>query len=265
MFHQRPKKSLGQHFLNSTDYARAVADALAPDAANVVEVGPGRGMLTQFLVNRFDTLLLVEKDALLTHDLVARWGHTEGVIIHEADFLSLDLQAFWGERAYSIVGNFPYNISSQIVFKALDHRQRVLEIVGMFQLEMARRIVASPGTKDYGILSVLVSSAYEGSLLFKVPPGAFSPPPKVMSAVIRLKRKPDYEPPCQFGSLRQIVRSAFGQRRKMLRNSLKGLLPDSTLRVESMFQKRPEQLTLEEFVDLALQYERFRRPQGPGS
>ena len=254
------KKSLGQHFLHSVEYARAVADAIGDETRHVVEVGPGRGMLTQFLVGRFDPLLLIEKDSVLAASISERWGAEPGVIVCEADFLSFDLAAFWGDRSYSIVGNFPYNISSQIVFRMLDHREHVPELVGMFQFEMARRIVAAPGSKDYGIISVMTAVAYEGKLLFKVPPGAFTPKPRVNSAVIRLRRKASFALPCEYRSLQIVVRSAFGQRRKMLRNSLKGLLPDKTLQSDALFQRRPEELTITEFVDLALQYESVRHP-----
>jgi 16S rRNA (adenine1518-N6/adenine1519-N6)-dimethyltransferase len=255
----RPKKSLGQHFLNSTDYARAVANAINQDTKNVVEIGPGRGMLTQYLLGRFERLLLIEKDALLAHELEERWGSEPGITVREADFLDFNLNEFWRDSDYSLVGNFPYNISSQIVFRALEHREHVKEVIGMFQLEMAQRIVASPGTKDYGILSVLTATAYEGRLLFRVPTGAFTPPPKVTSAVIRLRRKSNYQLPCSFGALRIVVRSAFGMRRKMLRNSLKGLLPEQTLLHDPLFERRPERLSMEEFVDLALQYEAFQK------
>jgi 16S rRNA (adenine1518-N6/adenine1519-N6)-dimethyltransferase len=257
-FLNRPKKSLGQHFLNSTDFARAVADAISPGTRNVVEVGPGRGMLTQFLIGRFDRLLLIEKDTALAQGLAERWGSQPGVVVREADFLDFDLAGFWRDVDYSVVGNFPYNISSQIVIRVLDQRAHVSEMVGMFQLEVAQRIVASPGSKDYGILSVLTAAAYDGKLLFRVPPGAFSPPPKVMSAVIRLSRKSGFDLPCSYQSLRTVVRQAFGQRRKMLRNSLRGLLAEETLRSNVLFERRPEQLSLEEFVELALQFEALR-------
>ncbi len=255
----RAKKSLGQHFLHEVDFARRIAAATVGESGNVIEVGPGQGMLTQFLVGRFEQLLLIEKDTLLTQYILERWGSDPGIAIREADFLSFDLVGFWGTRQFSLVGNFPYNISSQIIFRMLDVRDQIPELVGMFQYEMARRIVSGPGSKEYGILSVLTATAYEGRLLFKVPAGAFNPPPKVESAVIRLTRKKDFSLPCDFQSLRIVVRAAFGQRRKMLRNSLKGLLPDETLLGDTLFQRRPEQISVAEFVDLAVKYELLRK------
>jgi 16S rRNA (adenine1518-N6/adenine1519-N6)-dimethyltransferase len=254
----RAKKSLGQHFLHEVDFARRIAGAVHGESGNVVEVGPGQGMLTQFLVGRFHRLLLIEKDTLLSQLVIDRWGSDPAVTVREADFLSFDLHEFWGTQQFSLVGNFPYNISSQIVFRMLDMRDQIPELVGMFQYEMARRIVSGPGSKEYGILSVLAATAYEGRLLFKVPAGAFKPPPKVESAVIRMVRKKDYSLPCDYQSLRIVVRAAFGQRRKMLRNSLKSLLPDETLLQDTLFERRPEQISVSEFVDIAMKYELLR-------
>ncbi len=162
----------------------------------------------------------------------------------------------FGTNQYSVAGNFPYNISSQIVFRVLEKYGHVPELVGMFQYEMARRIVSGPGSKEYGIISVLTASRYFGRLLFSVPPGAFMPPPKVDSAVIHLRRHVDPELPCQFRSLQVVVKTAFGQRRKMLRNSLAPLFPSGTLD-EAFFQQRPEQLSLAEFIDIAVRFEKI--------
>lgn len=246
---------MGQHFLHEVEYARRIAGVVQSGTRNVVEVGPGRGMLTQFLVGRFDHLLLIEKDTELAMHISARWSGDVSVVVCEADFLSFDLKSYWGARQFSIVGNFPYNISSQIVFRMLELRDQVPELVGMFQYEMARRIVAGPGSKEYGILSVLTATAYEGRILFKVPPGAFVPAPKVDSAVIHLVRKKDFSLPCDYSALRLVVKAAFGQRRKMLRNSLKSLLPESLLQGNTLFQRRPEQISVLEFIELAKTFE----------
>lgn len=252
------KKSLGQHFLHAVEYARRIAGAISGETRHVVEVGPGQGMLTQFLVGRFDQLLLIEKDTVLAALISDRWGADPSITICEADFLKFDLTAYWGRRQFSLVGNFPYNISSQIVFRMLEMRDQIPELVGMFQYEMARRIVAPPGSKEYGILSVLTATTYDGRLLFRVPPGAFNPPPKVDSAVIQLLRKKEYALPCDYHSLRLVVKAAFGQRRKMLRNSLKSVLPDDVLHENALFQRRPEQISVLEFIDIAKTYEDLR-------
>jgi 16S rRNA (adenine1518-N6/adenine1519-N6)-dimethyltransferase len=251
------KKSLGQHFLHEVSYAQRIAEAISPDIRYAVEVGPGHGMLTRFLIGRFDHLLLIEKDAVLARTAHEKWA-SDHISVREADFLTFDLRAYWGERSFAVIGNFPYNISSQIVFRVLELRDQIPEMVGMFQYEMARRILSGPGSKDYGILSVLTATSYYGRMLFKVPPGAFSPPPKVESAAIRLERKADYTMPCDFNSLRRVVRCAFGQRRKMLRNSLKPLFSEKTLLDDVLFQKRPEQVSVPEFIDLAIRYESGR-------
>jgi 16S rRNA (adenine1518-N6/adenine1519-N6)-dimethyltransferase len=252
------KKSLGQHFLHEVDIARRIADAVGPSIRFATEVGPGHGMLTQFLIGRFERLLLIEKDRELAALCTQKFLNNPEVSVREADILTFDLLAFWENRQFLVIGNFPYNISSQIVFRVLELRDHVPEMIGMFQYEMARRIVAGPGTKDYGILSVLTSVMYESRILFKVSAGAFNPPPKVESAVVLLARKASIDLPCTLHSLRLVVKTAFGQRRKMLRNSLRGLFADQTILSEVLFQKRPEQLGVQEFIDIAMRYEQFR-------
>ena len=251
----RAKKSLGQHFLHAVEYAKRIAAALNEANRYVVEVGPGLGVLTQFLTGRFEKLLLIEKDAHLAQLLTVQYRDDTGVDVREADFLTFNLSEYWDGKQFSIVGNFPYNISSQIVFRMLEYRDQVPELVGMFQYEMAKRLLSGPGSKDYGIISVLTAVAYEGQQLFRVPPGAFNPPPRVESAVIRLTRKKNYALPCAYDSLRIVVRVAFNQRRKMLRNSLKSLFPEEAFLKDDLFTRRPEQLTLNEFIDLAMKYE----------
>jgi 16S rRNA (adenine1518-N6/adenine1519-N6)-dimethyltransferase len=252
------KKSLGQHFLHVRQYAERLISAIDPDVKNVVEVGPGPGMLTGYLVNlsHLERILLVEKDTHLASALAIRYAPDPRITVVEADFLDFDLLGFWGDQSFLVVGNFPYNISSQIVFKILDIRDSVPGLIGMFQYEMARRIIAGPGSKEYGVISVLTATTYRGVMLYKVPPGAFHPPPKVDSAVIKLVRKGDYSLPCRYHSLRVVVKAAFGQRRKMLRNSLKGLIPDLS---SPFFEKRPEQVTFSDFIDLALQFEQMQQ------
>lgn len=252
------KKSLGQHFLHEVAIAKRIAYLVKGESGNVVEVGPGTGMLTQFLIGRFERLLLIEKDKLLAEHNALRWKDDPSVFVQEADILEYDLRSFWGDQQFSLVGNFPYNISSQILFGMLALRDQIPEMIGMFQYEMAKRIISGPGSKDYGILSVLAATAYDSAMLFKVSPGAFNPPPKVESAVIRLTRKAQYSLPCDFHSLRIVVKAAFGQRRKMLRNSLKALFPENTIESEAFFQRRPEQVSVSEFVDLAVRYEQTR-------
>jgi 16S rRNA (adenine1518-N6/adenine1519-N6)-dimethyltransferase len=248
------KKSLGQHFLKEPVFAERLALAVTDGTRNIVEIGPGTGALTKFLIGRSERLLLVEKDTALAQKATALWVAEPSVHVIEADILKYDLRKFFGNEAFTIVGNFPYNISSQILFLALSLWESVPEFIGMFQYEVAKRIVSGPGNKDYGILSVLTAARYSGNILYSVPAGAFNPPPKVKSAVIRLVRKEHFTLPCAFGSLQTIVRAAFGQRRKMMRNSLKPFLPDE-VSSEPLYRKRPEQLGLDLFIEIALIYE----------
>lgn len=250
------KKSLGQHFLRDRNIAMRIASAVSPDTRRVLEVGPGHGMLTQFLAGRFETLLLVEKDAQLAEKMRAAYAAQPSVHVAEADFLTYDMVGFFQHRQFSLVGNFPYYISSQIVFRMLEFKEQVPEMIGMFQYEMARRIVAGPGSKEYGIISVLASAAYTGEMLFRVAPGSFDPPPNVESAVIRLTRKENFSLPCKERTLRMVVKTAFGQRRKMMRNTLRAVLPVHVL-VDPIFVKRPEQLPLAAFIEIALLVEQY--------
>ena len=173
--------------------------------------------------------------------------------MHEGDFLRFDPTTIIGDAPFAIIGNFPYNISSQILFKMLDHRTQVPELVGMFQREMAARVVAPPGNKTYGVISVLVQAYYEGDYLFTVKKGCFQPPPKVTSAVIRLSRKTNQTLGCDHRLFRRVVKQAFSQRRKMLRNTMKSLVPKSDFLQDKFLQQRPEQLSVEEFVQLTNQ------------
>lgn len=249
----KAKKSFGQHFLNREEIAERIADSLTINNAAghpVLEVGPGKGMLTKHLLAKYPALKVVEADADMVNYLHKYYPQLENHVI-AGDFLKVDLAAVFSQQNFSLIGNFPYNISSQIVFHMIQYRAYIPEMVGMFQKEMADRIIAKPGGKDYGVISVLAQAYYSGKTLFNVDKSCFSPPPKVQSAVIRLVRKENQDLGCDEKLFRQVVKTAFNQRRKMLRNTLKPLFPEGSSALEDVFfQKRPEQLGLEEFVDL---------------
>lgn len=246
----RPKKALGQHFLTDQSVAQAIVAALR-GAGPVLEVGPGMGVLTQYLLKRSDIdLKVVEIDTesvawLLEHFPQIAKG------LYEADFLKLDLShLFAGD--FAIIGNFPYNISSQIFFKVLDFRSQVPEVVCMIQKEVAERIAAGPGSKTYGILSVLLQAWYDIEYLFTVGEGCFVPPPKVKSAVIRLTRNSRPALDCDENLFKQIVKTTFNQRRKTIRNSIKPLLSSRSAGADGLpfLDARPEQLSVEDFITL---------------
>lgn len=246
----RAKKHLGQHFLKDMNIARQITEGLTGHGGytEVLEIGPGMGVLTRFLLeNPTFTTYVIEIDTesvayLKTHfeDLTPR--------IIEGDFLKFDSSTVF-EKPYAIIGNFPYNISSQIFFRALEIRDKIPEIVCMLQKEVAQRIASPPGNKDYGILSVLLQAFYDIDYLVSVPPGAFDPPPKVQSGVIRLRRNGTSALACDEKLFFRVVKTAFNQRRKTLRNALKpiGELPEHPL-----LTKRAEQLSVSQFVELTL-------------
>lgn len=247
----RAKKALGQHFLTDQSIAKGIVDALKGN--KVLEVGPGMGVLTQYLLKRPDTLLkCIEID---TESVVYLKKHFpalgEGLV--EGDFLKMELEGLF-EGTYSVIGNFPYNISSQIFFKILEVKDEVPEVVCMIQKEVAERIAEKPGTKTYGILSVFLQAWYDIEYLFTVGSGAFNPPPKVQSAVIRLTRNSRTDLGCNEKLFRTIVKSSFGMRRKTLRNSLKpiinGLPAGSVDTTDPVFDLRPERLSVEDFIAL---------------
>jgi len=255
----KAKKSYGQHFLTSEVISERIADSLElTDTYNdVLEVGPGQGMLTKYLLKGNYNLKVVEADRDMVTYLNLHYPELSENIISE-DFLKLKLEEVMGDN-FAVIGNFPYNISSQIVFKILICRDFVPEMVGMFQKEMAERIVAPPGSKTYGVISVLTQAFYDGKYLFTVKPGSFNPPPRVNSAVIRLTRKPNYEDlGCDHKLFRQIVKLSFGQRRKMLRNTMKSLIKGSPILEEPLFRERPEQLSVEAFIELTNLVEQTR-------
>jgi 16S rRNA (adenine1518-N6/adenine1519-N6)-dimethyltransferase len=242
------KKCLGQHFLRDKNIAHKIVSALSQKPLTIIEVGPGTGILTEFLVQQKDLdLYLVEVDLGLVSYLKKTYPSLQGRII-AADFLKLELaQLHHGPVA--IIGNFPYNISSQIFFKVLEHRQQVHEVVGMIQKEVAERLTAKSGSKVYGLLSVLLQAFYDLEYLFTVGPQVFSPPPKVQSAVIRLRRNSTLQLDVDEKLFFRVVKAGFQQRRKTLRNALKPLLP-ATPPPPLLLAKRAEQLTVADFVAL---------------
>jgi len=242
----KPKKSLGQHFLNDANIARKIAASLrcADEHSLVVEIGPGSGFMTQFLVDNPYKLLLIETDRESIEYLHERFPNMHENILHR-DVLSVDLSQL-SSTPVSVIGNMPYNISGPLLFMALEQRPMLKEWVGMLQKEVADRIVAKPSTKAYGILSVLLQAYFDTEMLFTVPPGVFIPPPKVNSAVIRLVPKTTDIPKCDYQELKILVKTAFNQRRKTMRNSLKNYFPPEKL-ADPFFTKRPEELNWREF------------------
>ncbi|MCB0642688.1 MAG: 16S rRNA (adenine(1518)-N(6)/adenine(1519)-N(6))-dimethyltransferase RsmA [Phaeodactylibacter sp.] len=248
----KPKKSYGQHFLTSETTAQRIANSLEGRQAydQVLEVGPGKGMLTKYLMEQDFTLRVVEADPDMVAYLQQHYPDLGDAIIG-GNFLRLRLDEVMQEKPFALIGNFPYNISSQILIKMVEYKAFIPELVGMFQLELAERVVAPPGSKVYGVISVLVQAYYSGSLLFRVKKGSFFPPPKVESAVIRLTRKDDGPLGCDERLFRTVVKVAFGQRRKMLRNTMKSLVGKNTEVLKTpFFQQRPEQLGVPDFVEL---------------
>jgi len=245
----RPKKAIGQHFLKDTSIARKIVDALGTCTLPVLEVGPGTGVLTQFLIERPGTdLRAVEIDSESITYLRSHFPELQNRLV-QADFLQLDLNTFF-RSPFAVIGNFPYHISSQIFFKILDHRDMVPLVVGMVQKEVAERMATLPGSKTYGILSVLLQAWYDIEYLFTVPEHLFLPPPKVKSAVIRLTRNNRATLPCDELLFKQVVKTTFNQRRKTIRNSLKQILGSIPLPEHPLLALRPEQLGVEQFIEL---------------
>lgn len=246
----KPKKHLGQHFLKDLNIAKKIADSLTGKGyKKVLEIGPGTGVLTRFLLEKDFEISVVEIDLESITYLEKHFPKLNDRII-STDFLKLSLEDFFNEPV-AIIGNFPYNISSQIVFKALENKALIPEFAGMFQKEVALRIAAGPGSKTYGIISVLTQVFYDVEYLFTVPPHVFNPPPKVDSGVIRLVRKTDTSLPVSKILFRKVVKTAFNQRRKTLRNSLKSLDLSKKLQEDAIFALRPEQLSVSQFIELA--------------
>lgn len=251
----KAKKHLGQHFLTDLSIARRIADSLHDSpTAQSLEVGPGMGVLTQYLIPREDLKLQVAE--IDTESVTYLRAHYPTLEIIEGDFLALDLDQLYPEGV-NIIGNFPYNISSQIFFKVLDHKNSVPQIVGMLQKEVAARIAATPTGKEYGILSVLLQAFYDVEYLFEVPPTVFNPPPKVQSAVIRLTRNSVQDLGCDPVLFKQVIKTTFNQRRKTIRNSLKAQFPNITGDHE-LLALRPERLGVQQFVELTNFIETFK-------
>ena len=247
----KAKKRLGQHFLNNQAIAQDIAEAVLTPDAHVLEIGPGMGVLTQYLLQReFPQFAVIELDEESVEYLQTHYPELGNNLIH-GDFLQYPLSGFY-EGPKVIVGNFPYNISSQILFKVLDEKETVVELVGMFQKEVAERVCARSGNKQYGILSVLLQAFYDTEYLFTVGEHEFTPPPQVKSAVIRLTRNFDKKLSCDEKTFRTVVKTAFNYRRKTLRNALQSLPFDpSFVETEPLFTKRAEQLSLGDFEYLA--------------
>ena len=255
----KAKKHLGQHFLKDEGIAKDIADTLSLKGyKNVVEIGPGTGVLTKYLLQNDIDLVAMDLDSdsitylnnnfPLEHPEVLSGKGSFKVI--EADFLKHDLQELFGKEQFAITGNFPYNISTQIVFKMLEIKEQVPEFSGMFQKEVAARICEKEGNKTYGILSVLVQAFYDAEYLFTVDPQVFDPPPKVQSGVLRLKRKENFELDCDEKLFFKVVKAAFNHRRKTLRNSLKSFALSDILKEDAIFDRRPEQMAVADFIAL---------------
>lgn len=254
----RAKKHLGQHFLTDLNIAKKIADILSlKNYAHVLEIGPGMGILTQFLLAKETDVHVIEIDRESVEFLQANFLKLSGKIISN-DFLKFDIATYFNRQPFAVIGNFPYNISSQIVFRALELRHLIPEFGGMFQKEVAERICEKPGSKTYGILSVLVQAFYDAEYLFTVSENVFNPPPKVKSGVLKLTRKANYTLDCDEKLFFTVVKTAFQQRRKTLRNSLKSFLLSDNLKENTIFGKRPEQLSVDEFIALTLLLENDR-------
>lgn len=244
----RAKKGLGQHFLKDRNIASRIADSLTGEGYNsVIEIGPGMGILTGFLLERnFKDFRVIEIDNESVHFLEANFPQLTNII--RGDFLVLDIDSLFQEKV-GVIGNFPYNISTQILFKVLEHRDKIIEVTGMLQKEVAERICAGPGSKTYGILSVLLQAFYNIEYLFTVSEGVFSPPPKIKSGVVRLRRNEIRNLGCNEILFKKVVKACFNQRRKTLRNSVRAAF-ELNSEEYPLFHLRPEQLTVNQFVDL---------------
>ena len=247
----RPKKNLGQHFLTDLDVARRIADTVdAAPGLPILEIGPGMGVLTQYLAGKGRELRAVEIDRESVAYLQSRFPALAGKVVG-GDFLRMDLGEVFGGGEFVLTGNYPYDISSQILFKMVDCRRLIPCCTGMVQREVALRMAADPGSKAYGILSVMIQAWYDVEYLFTVDETVFNPPPKVKSAVVRMLRNGRGELGCDERLFRRVVKAVFGQRRKMLRVSLRQIVPvGSPLLAGEEMTRRPEELSVDEFVEL---------------
>ena len=246
----KAKKHLGQHFLKDENIAKKIADTLSLKGYDdVLEIGPGMGVLTKHLLDKDTTTHVIEIDTESVDYLKNNYLNLSDRI-YEKDFLRYDLNLVFKGKSFAIIGNFPYNISSQIVIKTLEMRDQIPEFSGMFQKEVAKRICSKEGNKVYGILSVLTQAFYDAEYLFTVPPSVFNPPPKVDSGVLLLTRKENYTLPCDEKLFFRVVKTGFQQRRKTLRNSLKVFNLSDNLKANTIFGQRPEQLSVAQFIEL---------------
>ncbi len=244
------KKHLGQHFLKDEGIAKDIADTLSLEGySKILEIGPGMGVLTKYLLDKPTETFVIEIDKESVEYLGVHYPKLNDHIISK-DFLKYNLNEVFNNEPFAIIGNFPYNISTQIVFKTLEMRHQIPEFSGMFQKEVAQRICEKKGSKVYGILSVLTQAFYDAEYLFTVPPEVFNPPPKVDSGVLRLRRKENYTLPCDEKLFFRVVKTAFQQRRKTLRNSLKSFNFSDNLKEDTIFDLRPEQLTVDQFIEI---------------
>ena len=251
----RAKKHLGQHFLKDETIAKKISETLTfKGYKNVLEIGPGMGVLTKYLLEEDIELVAMDLDKESISYLEANYLN-KNLKLLEADFLRYDFSDIFGEEEFAITGNFPYNISTQIVFKTLENKEKVPEFTGMFQKEVAQRICAKEGNKTYGILSVLTQAFYDAEYLFTVPPTVFNPPPKVESGVLRLTRKKSLTLECSEKMLYKVVKTSFQQRRKTLRNSLKSFNLSDKIKEDAIFGQRPEHLSVAEFIMLTKKLE----------
>ena len=252
----KAKKHLGQHFLKDLSVARSITDALSGESyTNIVEIGPGMGVLTQYLLKKDFITHVIELDRESVSYLQSEYPQLSQRI-YSANFLKLNLETIT-DQPFALIGNFPYNISSQILFKALDYKDQIPEIVGMFQKEVAERVSSIPGNKKYGIISVLVQAYYNIEYLFTVDEDVFDPPPKVKSGVIRLSRNDEKKLECNEKFFKKVVKQAFSQRRKTLRNALKPLIGKSGFN-DPKLELRAERLSVKDFVYLTNQLERIQ-------
>jgi 16S rRNA (adenine1518-N6/adenine1519-N6)-dimethyltransferase len=250
----KPKKHLGQHFLKDESVCVKMVAAVPQLEAKmpILEIGPGTGALTKYLLKRTDfETHVIELDSESVQYLQVHYSELQGKI-HYLDFLKVDLAALMGSEPFLVFGNFPYNISSQILFKVLDYKDQIPMVVGMFQKEVAERIATPPGSKQYGIISVLLQAFYDIEYLFTVNEEVFDPPPKVKSGVIKLVRNNTITLDCDERDFKRVVKTAFQQRRKTLRNSLKSMIGDHIDTSMPIFRERPEQLSVNDFVELTI-------------
>ena len=256
----RAKKHLGQHFLTDKNICRKIADQYTAHMGckRVLELGPGMGALTEFLLEREElSVSVMDVDTESIEYLKVHFPKLDGKIF-EADFLRADLKKFMGDEPFSVVGNFPYNISSQILFKCLEYRNQIPEIMGMFQKEVAERVAEKPGSKQYGILSVILQAFYDIKYCFTVDEHVFNPPPKVKSGVIRCTRNERQDLGCDEELFIRIVKMSFNQRRKTIRNSIKALIKDTGFD-HPYLNDRPERLSVEDFIALTLMVQELKR------